>query len=51
MSIIRRIPNYEHTAVAVAAIRERWANEASFRAGPAVPSNVVAMRRRGKAAA
>jgi hypothetical protein len=46
MSLILRIPNYAHTAIAVAAIRERWANEASFRAGPAVASNVVKMKRR-----
>jgi len=46
MSIIVRIPNYAHTAVCVAAIRERWAQEASFRAGPAVASNVVKIGKR-----
>lgn len=50
MSIIRRIPNPEHMALAAAAIRERWANEASFRAGPAVASNVVKLGKRRAAA-
>lgn len=45
MSIIRCFPNHEHTAVAVAAIRARWAAEASFEVGRVVPCNVVAIRR------
>ena len=46
MSVIRRIPNHEHTAIAVAAIRARWAEEASFHIGPAAASNVVKIKQR-----
>lgn len=46
MSVIRRIPNHEHTALAVAAIRARWAEEASFRVGAPAASNVVNIKQR-----
>lgn len=49
MSIIRRIPNPEHMARAVAAVRARWEQEASFHTGPALATNVVAMRRKAGA--
>lgn len=45
MSIIRRIPNPEHMARCVAAVRARWEAEASFEA---VPANVVQLRRVSK---
>jgi hypothetical protein len=47
MSIIRRMPNPEHMARCVAAVRARWEAEASFQAAhPAVTVNVVPIRRR-----
>lgn len=45
MSIIRRIPNPEHMARCVAAVRARWEAETSFQA---VPANVVQLRRAPK---